>query len=183
MTARYTGLFAIVLGLFAWIYLIAELTVYAAELNVVLARHLWPRCNRTTAPYRRGPQVAGGPGACKTGAGLNSRSRCPSTANPSQRRDLWAGTGKPAKARYLRLKTLLRFEDRLRFEDHKVKRAKQQHVEGPHPDPNSPVKLVHFGHLRRPSGAGPWPVPGLARACLAVTSLGRPAPPHARRPA
>ncbi len=37
------GLFAIVLGLFAWIYLIAELTVYAAELNVVLARHLWPR--------------------------------------------------------------------------------------------------------------------------------------------
>jgi YihY family inner membrane protein len=37
------GLFAIVLGLFAWIYLITELTVYAAELNVVLARHLWPR--------------------------------------------------------------------------------------------------------------------------------------------
>jgi uncharacterized BrkB/YihY/UPF0761 family membrane protein len=37
------GLFGIVLGLFAWIYLIAELTVYAAELNVVLARRLWPR--------------------------------------------------------------------------------------------------------------------------------------------
>jgi YihY family inner membrane protein len=37
------GLFAIVLGLFAWVYLITELTVYAAELNVVLARHLWPR--------------------------------------------------------------------------------------------------------------------------------------------
>lgn len=37
------GLFAIVLGLFAWIYLIIELTVYAAELNVVLARRLWPR--------------------------------------------------------------------------------------------------------------------------------------------
>jgi YihY family inner membrane protein len=37
------GLFAIVLGLFAWIYLITELTVYAAELNVVLARRLWPR--------------------------------------------------------------------------------------------------------------------------------------------
>jgi YihY family inner membrane protein len=37
------GLFGIVLGLFAWIYLIAELTVYAAELNVVLARKLWPR--------------------------------------------------------------------------------------------------------------------------------------------
>ena len=37
------GLFGIVLGLLAWIYLIAELTVYAAELNVVLARRLWPR--------------------------------------------------------------------------------------------------------------------------------------------
>lgn len=37
------GLFAIVLGLFAWVYLAVELTVYAAEANVVLARHLWPR--------------------------------------------------------------------------------------------------------------------------------------------
>jgi YihY family inner membrane protein len=37
------GLFGIVLGLFAWVYLITKLTVYAAELNVVLARHLWPR--------------------------------------------------------------------------------------------------------------------------------------------
>ncbi len=37
------GLFGIVLGLLAWLYLIVELTVYAAELNVVLARRLWPR--------------------------------------------------------------------------------------------------------------------------------------------
>jgi YihY family inner membrane protein len=37
------GLFGIVLGLYAWVYLITEVTVYAAELNVVLARHLWPR--------------------------------------------------------------------------------------------------------------------------------------------
>jgi YihY family inner membrane protein len=37
------GLFAIVIGLYAWIYLLAELTVYAAEINVVLARRLWPR--------------------------------------------------------------------------------------------------------------------------------------------
>ncbi len=37
------GLFGIVLGLYAWIYLMTEVTVYAAELNVVLARHLWPR--------------------------------------------------------------------------------------------------------------------------------------------
>jgi YihY family inner membrane protein len=37
------GVFATVLGLLAWIYLAVEVTVYAAETNVVLARRLWPR--------------------------------------------------------------------------------------------------------------------------------------------
>ena len=37
------GIFATVLGLVAWIYFSVEGTVYAAELNVVLARRLWPR--------------------------------------------------------------------------------------------------------------------------------------------
>jgi YihY family inner membrane protein len=37
------GVFATVLGLLAWIYLGAEITVYAAEINVVLERRLWPR--------------------------------------------------------------------------------------------------------------------------------------------
>ena len=37
------GVFASVLGLVAWIYLAVEITVYAAEVNVVLARRLWPR--------------------------------------------------------------------------------------------------------------------------------------------
>ena len=37
------GIFAIVLSLVAWIYLIVEITIYAAEVNVVLARKLWPR--------------------------------------------------------------------------------------------------------------------------------------------
>jgi YihY family inner membrane protein len=37
------GVFATVLGLMAWIYLGVEITVYAAEINVVLARRLWPR--------------------------------------------------------------------------------------------------------------------------------------------
>jgi uncharacterized BrkB/YihY/UPF0761 family membrane protein len=35
--------FATVLGLVAWIYLGVQLTVYAAEVNVVLERRLWPR--------------------------------------------------------------------------------------------------------------------------------------------
>jgi uncharacterized BrkB/YihY/UPF0761 family membrane protein len=37
------GTFAVVLGLISFIYLEAQLVVYAAEFNVVLARHLWPR--------------------------------------------------------------------------------------------------------------------------------------------
>ena len=37
------GIFATVLGLLAWIYLAVEITVYSAEVNVVVARRLWPR--------------------------------------------------------------------------------------------------------------------------------------------
>jgi len=37
------GVFATVLGLLAWIYLAVEVTVYCAEINVVLERRLWPR--------------------------------------------------------------------------------------------------------------------------------------------
>jgi uncharacterized BrkB/YihY/UPF0761 family membrane protein len=37
------GFFAIVLGLLSWLYLAAEATLYAAEVNVVRARRLWPR--------------------------------------------------------------------------------------------------------------------------------------------
>lgn len=37
------GMFGLVLGLIAWIYLGAQITLYAAELNTVLHRRLWPR--------------------------------------------------------------------------------------------------------------------------------------------
>jgi len=37
------GVFATVLGLVAWLYLAVQITVYCAEINVVLARRLWPR--------------------------------------------------------------------------------------------------------------------------------------------
>jgi uncharacterized BrkB/YihY/UPF0761 family membrane protein len=42
-SASVYGVFATVLGLPAWIYLGVEITVYAAETSVVLARRLWPR--------------------------------------------------------------------------------------------------------------------------------------------
>jgi YihY family inner membrane protein len=38
-----SGLFALVLGLVAWVYLGAQVTLLAAEVNVVRARRLWPR--------------------------------------------------------------------------------------------------------------------------------------------
>ena len=37
------GVFGVVLGLLAWLYLQAEVTLYAAEVDVVLVRRLWPR--------------------------------------------------------------------------------------------------------------------------------------------
>jgi hypothetical protein len=37
------GVFGLVLGLVAWIYLLALVTVVATEINVVAARRLWPR--------------------------------------------------------------------------------------------------------------------------------------------
>jgi YihY family inner membrane protein len=38
-----SGLFALVLGLLAWLYLGAQVTLLSAEVNVVRARRLWPR--------------------------------------------------------------------------------------------------------------------------------------------
>jgi uncharacterized BrkB/YihY/UPF0761 family membrane protein len=37
------GTFATVIGLLVWLHLIAQLTLYAGELNVVVVRRLWPR--------------------------------------------------------------------------------------------------------------------------------------------
>jgi hypothetical protein len=42
-TASVYGVFATVLGLVGWIYFGVQGTVYSADINVVLARPLWPR--------------------------------------------------------------------------------------------------------------------------------------------
>lgn len=41
--SRLYGSIGVVIGLVAWIYLGARLTIYAAEVNVVIAYRLWPR--------------------------------------------------------------------------------------------------------------------------------------------
>ena len=43
------GAFAVVIGLLVWLYLGARVVVYAAEINVVLTRRLWPRSLRPGA--------------------------------------------------------------------------------------------------------------------------------------
>jgi YihY family inner membrane protein len=42
-TGPLYGIFAVVLGLLAWLYLGAQLTIISAEINVVKQRRLWPR--------------------------------------------------------------------------------------------------------------------------------------------
>jgi len=42
-TGPLYGVFAFVLGLLAWLYLGAQLSIFAAEINVVKVRRLWPR--------------------------------------------------------------------------------------------------------------------------------------------
>jgi len=37
------GTFAVVIGLLTWLYLLAQMSVASAEVNVVAARRLWPR--------------------------------------------------------------------------------------------------------------------------------------------
>jgi len=44
------GLFAMVIGLLSWLYLQAQVTLLAAEVNVVLADRLWPRSLVADAP-------------------------------------------------------------------------------------------------------------------------------------
>ena len=44
------GTFAVVIGLLGWLYVLAQLVVFAAEVNVVYACRLWPRSLRLDAP-------------------------------------------------------------------------------------------------------------------------------------
>jgi YihY family inner membrane protein len=45
------GTFAVVIGLLAWLYLASQVTLFAAEVNVVLNKRLWPR-SMTNPPIR-----------------------------------------------------------------------------------------------------------------------------------
>jgi membrane protein len=56
-TQEAYGVFGLVLGLIAWIYVLALLTVLATEINVVAARRLWPRALLT--PFTDSVELTG----------------------------------------------------------------------------------------------------------------------------
>jgi uncharacterized BrkB/YihY/UPF0761 family membrane protein len=51
------GQFGVVIGLVAFLFLLAKITLYGAELNPVLARRLWPRGLRTAHPTEADDRV------------------------------------------------------------------------------------------------------------------------------
>jgi uncharacterized BrkB/YihY/UPF0761 family membrane protein len=55
-TATY-GAFASVIGVVTYLLLLAKLSVFAAELNPVIARHLWPRALVADAPTKADDQM------------------------------------------------------------------------------------------------------------------------------
>ena len=55
------GTFGVVLGLLAWLYLQAQVTLYAAEVDVVLVRRLWPRSISGIRPNEPRPPTADRP--------------------------------------------------------------------------------------------------------------------------
>ena len=60
------GQFAVVIGLVAFLLILAKISIYAAELNVVLDRHLWPRplredkkADAPSGPVGHDPELSG----------------------------------------------------------------------------------------------------------------------------
>jgi uncharacterized BrkB/YihY/UPF0761 family membrane protein len=71
------GVFALVIGALVWLHIGAEATLYAAQLNVVRSRHLWPRAlfgdgNAAAGEGAHRPRVP--PGAAGAAGGAPKRS-------------------------------------------------------------------------------------------------------------
>jgi membrane protein len=64
------GIFALVLGMLAWLQLAASMTLLSAEMNVVAARHLWPR---SLAVLAEEPRAEGDEDALRQRAEIEER--------------------------------------------------------------------------------------------------------------
>jgi len=77
------GTFGVVLGLIAWLFLQAELTLYAAEVDVVLAGHLWPRSILAPKTASAKPGKHAKPAGTSQDAEAGEASAVPTPRSPS----------------------------------------------------------------------------------------------------
>lgn len=61
-SSLYGGFFGVVLGLLAWLFLQAEVTLFAAEIDAVLVRRLWPRSITSEVRQQEVPDKPDKPG-------------------------------------------------------------------------------------------------------------------------
>lgn len=86
------GMFGIVLGLLAWVYLGVQLSIYAAELNVVLARRLWPR-GMVQPPLTEADQRSMAAQAIENQRRPEQRVQVGFSEEPRSQREYLSGTG------------------------------------------------------------------------------------------
>ncbi|HET6809475.1 MAG TPA: YihY/virulence factor BrkB family protein [Acidimicrobiales bacterium] len=86
------GMFGIVLGLLAWVYLGVQLSMYAAELNVVLARRLWPR-GMVQPPLTEADQRSMAAQAIENQRRPEQKVRVAFSESPQSQADYLQGTG------------------------------------------------------------------------------------------
>jgi hypothetical protein len=91
------GTFGIVLGLLAWLFLQAEVTIYAAEADVVLGRGLWPRSilpAKKSSAGQSAPPGERGAGS-QVSRGGHARSEAPASPEGQPGRDADPGERPP----------------------------------------------------------------------------------------
>ena len=92
------GAFGLVLGLIAWIYVQAEVTLYAVEVDVVHARRLWPRALLAEDDADAPAPVPADPGGSAGSGEPSGEGERPAGDNGGRGEKAPAGDGKTGKA-------------------------------------------------------------------------------------
>jgi uncharacterized BrkB/YihY/UPF0761 family membrane protein len=91
------GTFGVVLGLVAWLYLQAEATLWAAEVDVVLAKKLWPVSMLADSDSDSDSESEAAAGGSAERAGPAAPAPRPARDNESAGADAPASDGRPAR--------------------------------------------------------------------------------------
>ena len=92
------GTFGLVLGLIAWLYLQAEVTLYAVEVDVVRARRLWPQSLLADDDADAQAPVSADPGGSAGSGEPSGEGERPAGDNGTRGEQAPAGDGKTGKA-------------------------------------------------------------------------------------